>query len=117
MARPPRSSAKTPEFLGGNSSARRLKLAFYRHRGGAAGTRGGRHNKTLELIGTQEAKMQRNQLIRFNLQAAIGALAAAVVVSGGLLIASASVVSAPEPARLTGSLYANGGSASATYVN
>ena len=66
--------------------------------------------------------MQRNQLIRFDrsarssLPAAVGAVAAAVVVCGGLLIATASVVGAPEPAHLNGSLHGNGSAASATYV-
>ena len=39
-----------------------------------------------------------------HLRVAVGALAVVVVVSGALLMANASVVSAPEPARLTGNL-------------
>jgi hypothetical protein len=46
----------------------------------------------------------------------VGALAVAASMSSALLVATASSVSAPEPAYLNGSLYTNGSSAAATYT-
>lgn len=48
---------------------------------------------------------------------AICAVACPSLIAGALLVATASDVSAPEPARLKGSLYGSGSTASATYVN
>ncbi len=52
-----------------------------------------------------------------DLRTAAGALACAMLVSGGLLLAGASGVSAPEPARLNGALDGMGSVAPATYIH
>jgi hypothetical protein len=55
--------------------------------------------------------------VQFNgLKTSGAVLVGAMLVSGGLMFAGASDVSAPEPARLNASLYGNGSAASATYT-
>ncbi len=78
--------------------------------------RASRYNSTYRK--QQAMKKTKAMVRRFgHPRTMVGAIAGSVLISGTVMLATASDVSAPEPAHLNGSLYGNGSAASATLTN